>query len=183
MTYKKWRKRRQTKQDPHQATLTTTSQEKMQRKQNTTKISFNISEGPFLCPFCLHLGKIDIFLISTAKGYHRGLGQCPECKNQFRWTTLTAEWTPEQYAEWVYDYSQAGFWQKIPYKTWSERLRKIGWSARFWRRYKQLKGEDTETPQNIITKQEKMRYECPKCGEPNQPGSKVCTYCETPLPG
>jgi len=95
-----------------------------------------------MCPFCLHIDPLHKFLISTKQGYHKGMGQCPECKNQMRFESLTSEWTPEQYAEWVYPYSASGFWQKIPYKTWSERMRKIGWAWRFWARYKQLKGEE-----------------------------------------
>lgn len=58
--------------------------------------------------------------------------------------TLTTEMTPEQYAEFLYEYSCQGGWQKVQYKVWSQRLYEIGWSERFWTRYKQLKGISEE---------------------------------------
>lgn len=58
--------------------------------------------------------------------------------------SLTKEMNPEQYAEWVYDYRRRGFFQKVPFKKWCDRMHKIGISFRFWKKYKQLKGESEE---------------------------------------
>lgn len=98
----------------------------------------------FYCPFCLGIHPFSKYLISTKKGYHKGLMQCPECNNKFRITTLTEIASPEEYAEFVYPYSASGFWQKVPWTKWKERLYGIGWAQRFWKRYKELKGEGQE---------------------------------------
>ena len=98
----------------------------------------------FACPFCLGLHEFRKYLISTKKGYHQGLAQCPECKNKCRFTTLTQITTAEQYAEFAYPYSGSGFWQKVPWNKWKDRLRRIGWAQAFWHRYMELKGEDKE---------------------------------------
>ena len=52
--------------------------------------------------------------------------------------------TPEQYADCVYDYRSSGFFQKIKFDAWKKRLWEVGWSMRFWTRYKALKGEDAD---------------------------------------
>ena len=82
------------------------------------------------------------YLISTKKGYHQGLGLCPDCKNKMQFKSLLADWTAEQYAEWVYPYSVDGFWQKCKWTQWKERLAKMGWATLFWNKYKQLKAEN-----------------------------------------
>lgn len=98
----------------------------------------------YFCPFCLHIDRYTAFLISTSKGYHRGMGQCPECKNKMKLKTLLQEMTPEEYAEFAYPYAASGFWQKVPFEKWRKRLYEMGWAPRFWGRYKELKGEDQE---------------------------------------
>jgi len=138
--------------------------QKMQTKTQTYEVASIVA-----CPFCLHIGKIGSFLISTKKGYHKSLGKCPECKNQMQLRSLTAEWTPEQYAEWCYDYAKSGFWQKTPFKKWSDRLYKIGWSYRFWQKYKQLKGESakdkTESYYDYLERAQREQHEAEQKGE------------------
>jgi hypothetical protein len=58
---------------------------------------------------------------------------------------VTMKWTPQKYAEWVFGYSLNGFWQKISFSSWKERLFEIGWSQPFWDKYKALKGEATKS--------------------------------------
>jgi hypothetical protein len=94
------------------------------------------------CPFCLHDDRLQAFLVSTKKGISQARAECPECHNGMMMKSLTSEWTPEQYAEWAYPYAGSGFWQKVPFETWKKRLHEIGWSHRFWERYKALKGSD-----------------------------------------
>ena len=94
------------------------------------------------CPFCLHDDKLQAFLVSTKKGISQSKAACPECKNGMMMISLTADWTPEQYAEWVFEYRKSGFWQKCKFSIWKDRLYKRGWSKQFWEKYKALKGSD-----------------------------------------
>jgi hypothetical protein len=96
-----------------------------------------------MCPFCLHADKLQAFLTAGTPKSPYSRAVCPECKNGMRMSSLTSEWTPEQYAEFVYPYAGSGFWQKCKFSIWKKRLAQIGWTQRFWDRYKQLKGEDT----------------------------------------
>jgi len=98
----------------------------------------------YLCPFCLHRGKIEEYLISTKKGYHKGLGKCPECNNKMQLKTLTSNMTPEQFAEYAHGYRTSGYWSKVPFSKFNERLKEINWAIRFWGKYRQLKGESTD---------------------------------------
>lgn len=114
-----------------------------------------------MCPFCLYQDKLRLFLVSTKKGISQKLAKCPECKNGMMMRNLTAEWTPEQYAEFCYGYSRTGFWDKVPFTKWKERLNQIGWSTQFWNRYNQLKGEnqDMETYDQFLYRKQKEQYE------------------------
>lgn len=107
------------------------------------------------CPFCLNSGRLQIFLVSTKKGISQSNAECPECHNGMKMKSLTADWTPEQYADWVYAYRLSGFWQKCPFATWKKRLKNSGIAGQFWERYKALKG-DTDTP--AYTKEENDAY-------------------------
>ena len=93
------------------------------------------------CPFCLYHDKLQRFLVSTAKGISQSKALCPECHNGMLMKSLTADWTPEQYADWVFRYAADGFWKKCPFVTWKKALKEMGWAGRFWDRYKALKGE------------------------------------------
>ena len=116
--------------------------------------------GWVYCPFCLFYAKMGAFLISTKKGFHRGLGKCSDCNQKMQLRTLTSEWTIEEYAEWCYNYSVSGFWQKVPYQKWSSRLKKMGWAQKFWNRYKALKGGDVEeSPEEYYIRMQAEAYE------------------------
>lgn len=95
--------------------------------------------GDVMCPFCLHRAKISMFLKPTKKGFHKGLGLCRECQQQMQLKTLASEMTPEQFAEWVVEYPAGYFWKKCHFDIFNKRLKKIGWSYRFWGRYRELK--------------------------------------------
>jgi len=113
-------------------------------KPEVTAVFTSVSGNELvMCPFCLYTSKLSLFFVSTKKGISQHDAKCPECHNGMRMTSLWNEWSPEEYAEFVYPYARSGFWQKCPFQTWSKRLRAIGWSYRFWARYKALKGEDT----------------------------------------
>lgn len=95
-----------------------------------------------LCPFCLQEGQLQKFLLSTKKGLSAARGRCPSCGNGMLLRTLTHDWTPQEYAKWVFNYAGSGFWQKIPtFESWKQRLQNRGWSREFWDAYKQLKEE------------------------------------------
>ena len=143
MTKSKYKREQAAIDDKKQLTLNPKSPTFIAEKQETTINITQVHTGTFYCPFCFHKDVIGQYLISTKKGYHKGLGKCPECGNEMQLKTLIAEMTPEQYAEFVYGYSKSGFWQKIKFKQFNERLNAIGWSERFWLKYKQLKGDDT----------------------------------------
>lgn len=98
----------------------------------------------FVCPFCLHIDNIYRFKIKTKHGYSEKQAKCPSCEQGMQMRSLTKEMTPEQFADWCYTYG-ATFWKKIGnFEEWNKRLRKLGWSYRFWKKYKELKGEFDE---------------------------------------
>lgn len=144
MSHKKYLREQRAKHDRDQATLEPKSKTGIKVKFYKLDMEGEDANQRYMCPFCLHQDKLRYFLIQTGKGIHRGLAECPECKNKCKLSTLKADMTPEQYADFAYGYKGFGFWQKVPFETWKERLYKIGWAHRFWERYKQLKGEDEE---------------------------------------
>jgi len=149
--HKKYVREQKAYDDKQQTTLNPKSPSFIQEKQQSKTDITDQYTGEYLCPFCLHYDKIEAYLISTSKGYHKGLGLCPECENKMRLESLTAEMTPEQYAEFMYGYSASGGWQKVKWEKWKQRMNNIGWTERFWLRYKQLKGDNThETYQQYM---------------------------------
>jgi len=97
-----------------------------------------------MCAYCLWQGPLHKFLISTKKGFHKSQAKCPDCGNGQLIRTLTADMTPEEYAEWMFFNIGYGGWQKVPFNKWKERLAQLGWARQFWDRYKTLKAEYTE---------------------------------------
>lgn len=110
------------------------------------------------CPFCLSYHRLRAFLISTKKGFDRGTGKCPSCGLKMHLKTLVSmeKWTPEEYARFVFDYRSSGFWQKINFATWKNRLRLMKWTERFWNEYKLLRG-DAPDPQREKELEEKWK--------------------------
>ena len=100
-------------------------------------------EKKVTCPFCLGLEQFRKFLISGEKGISRGTVKCPICGLTFRMKSLMnmAKWTAKEYADWVYEYSHTGFWNKVKFETWKKRLYLMGWSSEFWDHYRELKGD------------------------------------------
>jgi hypothetical protein len=145
MTRGKYHREYDAKHDKQQATFNPLSPLGLTVKQQT-KVDICLTHtGIYLCPFCLHPDPINSFLISSKQGYNKSMVKCPECKQNFRLKTLTAKMTPEQYADFLYEYSRQGGWQKVTFKIWKERLAQLGWSQTFWERYKALKGDSDDT--------------------------------------
>lgn len=97
-----------------------------------------------ICPFCLFRAKLEKFLFSCGKGFHKSLGFCINCgqKSTFRTLLKMSIWTPQEYAKFVFGYVQSGFWDKCKYDEWSTRMNlNINISNAFWDEYKKLKGE------------------------------------------
>jgi len=156
----KWRRERKAKDDPKQAQIAPDLPTGCREPLMLTRSEVWTISEPVMCPFCLHIGKIGEFLISTRKGFHKGLGECPECHNKMQLRSLTADWSPEQFAEWVYKYATQGYWQRVNFKKFNERLRKIGWSWKFWSKYKQLKGEaHTESYEEWLERKQREEYD------------------------
>ena len=154
MSHRKYVREQKAKSDEQQATLNPKNPSFIQHKK---QIEVNIAEtfsATYRCPFCLGLNKINAYLISTKKGYNKGLGHCPECNNKMQLKTLTAEMTPEQFAEFAFGYSSSGYWQKVPFSKFNSRLKLIGWLERFWNEYRKLKGDSdkTENYQDYISR-------------------------------
>jgi hypothetical protein len=156
MSDKKYKREEKAKDDKQQKRLDPNSPSFMKAKP---KVEVNITEihtGTYSCPFCLHAGKINGYLISTKKGYDKRLGHCPECNNKMMLKTLLADMTPEQFAQFAYGYSCQGYWQKVSFAKFNERLKLIGWQERFWNKYRELKGTLT------ISSEEEDAYESQK---------------------
>lgn len=109
----------------------------------TSEFKHSMTEQ-FTCPFCLGIHKLQSYLISTKKGIHHGLAQCPECNHKCRMSTLTGAMTPTEYANYIYSQVKSGIWQKIPFDKWKKRLYKLGWAGEFWKRYQELKAQDAD---------------------------------------
>jgi len=158
--HRKYIREQKAKDDKQQALLSPTTKNGIRLRPQVTVDIVMVHTGEYLCPFCLHKDKIEKFLISTKKGYHKGLGKCPECGNQMKLKTLTEKMTPEQYADFVYPYRVDGFWQRCPYETWKQRMRQLGWAYRFWQRYKELSGEESnESYAAYLERKQKEEYE------------------------
>lgn len=142
--HKKYRREAEAWRDKWQATFSKTAIIKKKQPPKTTVESKYSSDELFACPLCLALYKFQQYLISTKHGFHQGLAQCPECNNKFRIKTLTKAMTPTEYAEYIHNQALSGIWQKMPFQKWKERLWKLGWASEFWRRYRELKAEDTD---------------------------------------
>jgi hypothetical protein len=98
------------------------------------------------CPFCLGLSKFRLFLVSSKKGFNRYMGKCPLCEHNVTLKTLKnmTVWGPEEFAKFVAEYSTMGFWKKINFKTWTNRLKLMGWTSEFWDRYHEIRGTDNK---------------------------------------
>lgn len=154
-------KRRRIEADRKQYILDPTRQSGATKRQDEPVTHIYALTTKFMCPFCLYIADIFKFKIKNKRGYSEKRALCPDCDTIMQMRSLTAHMTVEQYAEWVYMYSASGFWDKCPYDKFRSRMKKLGWSRRFWTRYKQLKGED-DTPsyeEHIMAEQEKWAKE------------------------
>jgi len=144
--WRKYNREEKAKADKQQATFNT--QGKLNpTKQQEAKAQFDIDTNQqVMCAYCLHQNQLHKFLISTKKGFHKSQAKCPECGNGQLIRTLTAEQTPEQYAEWMYMNMMYGGWSKVPFEKWKERLAQLGWARQFWDKYKQLKADYADQP-------------------------------------
>lgn len=106
------------------------------------RLSLNC-EQIVMCPFCLHKSKLLNFLFSIKKGFHKGLGKCPECKQKARFETLLTipNFTAKEFADFIFDYGKY-FWAKCRFEKFRNRLYgDKGYAKLFWEEYKRLKGE------------------------------------------
>jgi len=113
------------------------------------------------CPFCLGYSRLRAFLQSTKKGFNRKTGRCPLCGKGANLTTLVAmeTWTPEEYAKFVFDYRSSGFWQKINFNQWKDRLKIMGWTRQFWDTYKELRGDSPDAQREKELEEQWKNYD------------------------
>jgi transcription elongation factor Elf1 len=156
----KYKREQTAKEDLKQSILNPENLEKVDLRKKTVVTVTTMYTGLYRCPFCLHEGLIKHFLISTKKGYHMGLGKCPECGNQMQLKTLTSKMTPEQFAEFAYGYRLSGYWSKVKFSVFNQRLKELGINFRFWKRYKELKGEEpTEGYEQYLMRKQQEEHE------------------------
>lgn len=127
-------------EDPHQQVLAPKSKSGTRFRSKEAEEMAVPWDERVMCPFCLHIGKVKDFRVPKKKGYSTRKAECPECGVGMLMKTLLADMTPEEFAEWVYGYRLSGFWQKCSFKKFTKRMYDMGWSYRFWARYKELRG-------------------------------------------
>jgi len=94
----------------------------------------------YSCPFCLHQGKLNEFQLKNKNGsISTKRVQCPECQNTMLINSLIITLTPEQFANWIWNYPAPDFWKKCNFNKFRDKLYKTGISKRFWETYNQLK--------------------------------------------
>jgi len=163
---KKWRREIKANLDKNQPKLAPNNLSGVTTIKQPIIIQTHSTDDQVMCPFCLYINKLNTFLISTKKGISTSKAKCPDCGNEMMMRSLTKEMTPEEFAEWCYLYAASGYWQKVPFKKYVDRMYKLGWSYRFWKRYKQLKGEDTtEIYQDYVMRKQQEEYEAEQRGE------------------
>jgi len=160
MVKSKWKREQAALDDKKQSILNPQLPDKVEMRRKNVVEFTAAHTGLYRCPFCLHEAKIERFLISTKAGYHKGLGKCPECENQMQLKTLTEKMTPEQFAEFALRYSTAGYWQKVKFTVFNQRLKDLGAAVKFWKRYRELKGEETtEGYEAYLMRKQQEEYE------------------------
>lgn len=133
-----------TEADRKQTVLDPSSSRGAKMREQAVVLTVYPISTQFTCPFCLHIDNIYHFKIKTKSGYSEKRARCPECEQGMMMRSLTKEMKPEEFADWCYTYG-AGFWSKVGnFEEWNRRLRKLDWSYRFWKKYKELKGEFDE---------------------------------------
>jgi uncharacterized CHY-type Zn-finger protein len=93
-----------------------------------------------LCPFCLNVNTLDKFKKDRAWYI------CPNCKQLLTVKTCVSimKMNPKQFALWVFNYRLSGFFGKIKFKEWTQKLYELGVSQEFWEEYKSLRGDITK---------------------------------------
>jgi len=127
--------------DNRQMMLEPTATTGVKRREPPTVVHGTVYTGKFFCPYCLHIDNLSAFRVRIKRGWSEKMAKCPECNQRMRITTLAKDMTPEDYADWVFQMALSGFWSRVDFYEWNRRLRLLGWSWRFWNRYKQLKAE------------------------------------------
>lgn len=104
----------------------------------------NIVKGKMLiCPFCLNTSYLSQF--TTDKNLYK----CKYCGNKMQEETLKKIFIMfnqqkidvEAFAKWVYGYRLNGFFQKIKFEEWNNKLKDLEIGIDFWYYYKRFKGE------------------------------------------
>jgi len=72
--------------------------------------------------------------------------------------SLTQEMTVKEYALFVFFYSLSGFWKKVSFRQFNERLRALGIAHEFWQEYKKLKGKGYIAEQEEHYEQEQEKW-------------------------
>ena len=105
---------------------------------NLTKMQIVMSAGQreFVCPYCLHIDKINNFLYSISGTVSKKLRHCPDCDNVMRVNTLTVTMTLKGYGEWLQSVLPwEGARKKLRMDTIKKRMRERGIAGKVWYYY------------------------------------------------
>ena len=144
--------------DKAQTVMNLSSKTVVEQRKEVVRTVYEFTDVTYLCPFCLHEGHIAQFEFKTPKGKISKMAKCPECHNKMRKQTLTEPMTPRQYASFIFFYALSGFWKKVNFRQFNERLRALGISYEFWQEYKKLKGKGYVAEQEERYEQEQEKW-------------------------
>ena len=163
MSERKRKTRRSLRNDSNQFIFDEEGHTGRKKTRTTIMTTVELKAVKYLCPFCLHSGYIHEYTHKLKSGGESKRLHCPECDVEMRKESLTDHKTIEEYAEWVFNYSMSGFWKKCPFDKFNDRLYKLGMSYRFWKKYKELKGnkdkEQTYEEHMMDYQDEWLKYE------------------------
>ena len=99
----------------------------------------------YRCPWCLTEHYLNQYQRHLKNGKTAKKGDCPKCGHTMLIDTLRRiyQYTPEEFAEWVYERGHYGFWHEIKFSEWKQRLNEIGIARTFWDRYRELKSRNS----------------------------------------
>jgi hypothetical protein len=95
----------------------------------------------YRCPFCLGEYPSYGFEVILKSNKKSKKAECPECHQMFLWSSLTADMTPVEYAEWLYSYMGYGGYKKVSWEKLKTRLKEMGIANTFWDAWHNIKAK------------------------------------------
>ena len=109
-------------------------------------VQLPLPKGPLNCPYCLHEGRINEFLVPKGKdriGFLKKTVQCPNCKNIMRRNTLIQNsiGSLEEYANWLFWTGKYDADHRVKWKEIMHVLSERGIGKEFWDIYRKVKAD------------------------------------------